>query len=261
MWPAARQEMVSLRMRRTISAAARSNKGPVALSVALRRNLVSGEPAPGRASDEGDGGITTSRQHWDDVWDRADPDRVSWFQPRPDVSVRLIESSGVGLEAALIDVGGGASVLTCQLLDAGYQDLTVLDISAAGLAAGRRRLDKTASRVQWIQADVREFRPSKTYDLWHDRAVFHFLVRPEDRAAYLDALEYALASDGHIIVATFGPEGPTRCSGLEVRRYSEAMLAEELGPGFRLEEAHVELHTTPRGGTQQFLYAWLSRGS
>ena len=150
-------------------------------------------------------------------------------------------------------------MLSGKLLAAGYRDLTVLDISGNGLAAGRDRLGPAASQIEWIQADVCRFEPSRKWDLWHDRAVFHFLTMEEDRAAYRATLERALAADGHVILATFGPEGPTRCSGLEVRRYSEDMLTAELGPGFVLTGSCVEVHTTPSGAAQQFVCARFSR--
>jgi len=209
--------------------------------------------------DEGDLRAPGPRDHWDEVWDRADPDRVSWFEQRPEVSLRLIETSGVGREAAVIDVGGGSSLFTRQLLEAGFQDLTVLDISSSGLAAARQRLGPRASEVEWVEADVRRLEPSRTWDLWHDRAVFHFLTEAEDRAAYRQALNGAVNPQGHVILATFGPEGPTRCSGLDVRRYSEDGLSEELGPGFSLSDSCLELHTTPGGTTQQFLYTLFRR--
>jgi len=209
--------------------------------------------------DEGDLRASGPRDHWDEVWDRADPDRVSWFEPCPETALRLIESSGLGSGAALIDVGGGASMLTRQLLDTGYEDLTVLDVSASGLGAARGRLGQWASRVAWIQADVRHFEPSRTWELWHDRAVFHFLTLGEDRAAYLGTLDRALARGGQLVLATFGPEGPTRCSGLDVRRYSVDMLADELGPAFRLADSRLEAHTTPAGESQQFLHARFER--
>jgi SAM-dependent methyltransferase len=193
--------------------------------------------------------------HWDAVWDKADPDRVSWFEPRPETSLRLIETSGIGPRGAVIDVGGGASWLTRKLLDAGYGDLTVLDISDSGLAAGRARLGPAAPEVEWIRADIRSFEPTRKWDLWHDRAVFHFLTQAEDRAAYRAVLESALAAGGQVVLATFGPEGPVRCSGLDVRRYSIETLAAELGPGFRLAGSSLETHTTPAGAAQQFLYA------
>ncbi|NNK49896.1 MAG: class I SAM-dependent methyltransferase [Gemmatimonadetes bacterium] len=199
------------------------------------------------------------RDHWNKVWDRSDPDRVSWFEPRSETSGQMIESSELGHEAGIIDVGGGASLLARRLLDAGYGDLTVLDISEAGLAAGRERLGPRAPSVEWIHADVRDFEPARTWDLWHDRAVFHFLTVAEDRAAYLGTLGRALAAGGQVILATFGPDGPDRCSGLEVRRYSAEMLVAEFDPGFRLEESSIEAHATPAGVTQQFLYARLRR--
>ena len=209
--------------------------------------------------DEGELSSPAPLDHWNGVWDTADPDRVSWFEPRPESSLDLIESSGVGYGAALIDVGAGASLLTRQLLEAGYQDLTVLDISASGLAAGRARLGPAAWDVGWIEADVRHFEPPRKWDLWHDRAVFHFLIGAEDRAAYLATLDRVLAPDGQVILATFGPEGPPRCSGLEVRRYSAESLAAELGPGFRPEDSSLQDHTTPAGESQQFLYARFRR--
>jgi len=160
----------------------------------------------------------------------------------------------VGHEAAVIDVGGGGSLFTRGLLEDGFQDLTVLDISPSGLAAGRNRLGPRASEVEWVEADVRELEPSRKWDLWHDRAVFHFLTEAPDRAAYLQALNRALNPGGHVILATFGPQGPTRCSGLDVRRYSEDLLSDELGPGFSLSDSCLALHTTPGGTVQQLLY-------
>lgn len=175
------------------------------------------------------------------------------------MSLRLIETSGVGPEAAIVDVGGGGSLLTRRLLEAGFQDLTVLDISPSGLSAARDRLGPRASEVVWVEADVRELDPSRKWDLWHDRAVFHFLTGSTDRAAYRQTLNSAVNPGGQVILATFGPRGPTRCSGLDVRRYSEDLLSEELGPGFSLSDSCLELHTTPGGTTQQFLYTLYRR--
>ena len=201
----------------------------------------------------------TARDHWNTVWGKADPDRVSWFELYPEASLRLIETSGVGHEAAVIDVGGGGSLFTRGLLEDGFQDLTVLDISPSGLAAGRNRLGPRASEVEWVEADVRELEPSRKWDLWHDRAVFHFLTGSTDRAAYRQTLNRAVNPGGQVILATFGPQGPTRCSGLDVRRYSEDLLSDELGPGFSLSDSCLELHTTPGGTTQQFLYTLYRR--
>ncbi len=188
-----------------------------------------------------------------------DPDRVSWFESFPETSLRLIESSGVGCEAAVIDVGGGGALLTRHLLEAGFQDLSVLEISPTGLEAARARLGARAGEVQWIEADVRFFKPSRKWDLWHDRAVFHFLTEAGDRTAYWQTLKRAVDPGGRVILATFGPEGPTRCSGLNVRRYSKDTLSDELGTDFSLTDSCVEVHTTPGGTTQQFLYALFHR--
>ena len=212
-------------------------------------------------SAEGDLTGKSAALHWDEVWGRSDADRVSWHEPHPEASLRLIEAAGIAPDAGIIDVGGGASLLARQLLDAGHTDLTVLDVSSGGLDAGRGRLGLRASEVEWIRADVRGFEPARTWELWHDRAVFHFLTRDEDRQAYLGTVDRALSAGGQLVLATFGPEGPTRCSGLEVRRYSSADLAEAFGPGYRLAESRLETHVTPAGAIQQFLYARFGRST
>ncbi len=149
--------------------------------------------------------------------------------------------------------------MTVHLMERGFQDLTVLDISPTGLEAARARLGARTGKVHWIEADVRFFEPSRKWDLWHDRAVFHFLTEAGDRAAYRQTLKRAVDPGGRVILATFGPDGPTRCSGLDVRCYSEEMLSAELGPGFGLTDSCVEMHTTPGGTTQQFLYTLFRR--
>ncbi len=193
------------------------------------------------------------------MWGRADPDRVSWFESFPETSLRLIELSGVGHEAAVIDVGGGGALLARHLLEAGFQDLSVLEISPTGLEAARARLGARAGEVRWIEADVRFFKPSRKWDLWHDRAVFHFLTEAGDRTAYWQTLKRAVDPGGRVILATFGPEGPTRCSGLDVRRYSKDTLSDELGTDFSLTDSCVEVHSTPDGTMQQFLYTLFRR--
>ena len=212
-------------------------------------------------SGEGDLSDSSSREHWEEVWAKADPDRVSWYESHPGISLRLIESSDMGPDAGVIDVGGGAALLVRELLAAGFTDLTVLEISDRGIQVGRDRLGPLASDVSWIRADVRELSPRRTWDLWHDRAVFHFLTEADDRVAYRQTLMDALAPGGQAVLATFGPGGPTRCSGLEVRRYSPESLSEELGYGLKLEEWTVELHSTPSGGEQEFLYGRFRRVS
>jgi SAM-dependent methyltransferase len=196
------------------------------------------------------------RDHWQRVYATRAPTEVSWYQPIPEGSLALIREAGVPLDAALLDVGGGASTLVDHLVADGYTDVTVLDIAAAALAAARARLGEAAAHVQWIEADITGFAPERRYALWHDRAVFHFLVEPDRRQRYLDVLGTALAPGGHLILATFGPLGPTRCSGKPVQRYSAADLDALLAPRYRLVRSEIEDHLTPAGQPQQFLYGW-----
>lgn len=197
---------------------------------------------------------TTRKSHWDRVYeDKAFTD-VSWYQAQPAESLELIEAAAMHRDAPIIDIGGGASTLVDHLLGRGYQDVTVLDVSEQAFAQVRARLGEHADRVSWIAADVTTFRPQRTYSLWHDRAVLHFLIDAEDRLRYLATLRAALAPDGHLVLATFGPEGPRKCSGLEVRRYSVDTMAELLGPDFELCSEQIVYHETPSGGSQQFLF-------
>jgi SAM-dependent methyltransferase len=197
------------------------------------------------------------KQHWEDVYTTKPADRVSWFQEHPRVSLDLIRRTGVGPDAPILDVGGGASTLVDDLIAEGYRDLTVLDISAAGLGVARRRLGRAGDRVRWLVADVtRADLPAAHYHLWHDRAVFHFLTDPGDRERYVRQVAASVRPGGHVIVAAFGPEGPTRCSGLEVARYSSEALHDEFGPAFELVEHVEEAHHTPFGTDQQFVYCY-----
>lgn len=202
-----------------------------------------------------------SKQHWDEVYAQKAEDAVSWFQPRPEISLALIQAAGPGKSDALIDVGGGASRLVDGLLAAGFTDLTVLDIAAAALQKSRARLGRDAARVQWIAVDVTRWQPGRRYRLWHDRAVFHFLTAPAERLAYRRALEAALAPGGTAIMASFAPDGPERCSGLPVQRYSPDTLAAELGPTFHLEDSRREEHLTPAGKVQHFQYSLFRRSA
>ena len=201
------------------------------------------------------------RTHWERVWSKKDESSTSWFQAAPDVSLDLVERAGVRTADAVIDVGGGASRLVDHLLDRGFADITVLDISAAGLRQAQRRLGDRAGGVHWIEADVTVFRPERAYRLWHDRAVFHFLLDPAERARYLAVMDAALAPDGQAVVATFGPDGPRKCSGLDTVRYSAVELAAEFGPGWRLVDERAEAHRTPAGREQLFGYYRFSRAS
>jgi SAM-dependent methyltransferase len=197
-----------------------------------------------------------SRQaHWEEVYTSKGETDVSWFQDNATPSLELIERARGGREARIIDIGGGASRLADGLLDRGFRDLTVLDISSAALDLAALRLGWRASRVQWIEADVTEWHPSRRFDVWHDRAVFHFLIDPADRAAYVARLKEALVGGGHAIIATFATDGPETCSGLPVRRYDAAGLATELGAEFTLVESRLHDHATPWNSSQRFQFS------
>ena len=195
-------------------------------------------------------------RYWDEIYRRDDADTMSWFEEDPRHSLELIRATGLAREAPILDVGGGASHLVDHLLAAGYTDLSVLDIAPAALEQARARLGKHADCVEWIVADVTRFEPTRRYALWHDRAAFHFLVTPEDEQRYVQTLRAGLAPRGHVILATFGPDGPTRCSGLPVHRYSAVDLSGALGPAFELKRSELAEHRTPAGGSQQFLFSW-----
>jgi len=190
--------------------------------------------------------------HWESVYQRNRTDSVSWYQTAPVVSLDLIDDLGISEEAGVIDVGGGASVLVGALLHRGFADLTVLDISEAALQASRARVGASAS-VDWIAHDLLTWKPKRRYDLWHDRAVFHFLSRNEVEV-YRNLLHHAVAPAGCVVMATFAPDGPEWCSGLPVTRYSAEQLGEALGGEFIVVEQRREVHTTPNGATQPFTW-------
>lgn len=202
---------------------------------------------------------TKRATHWERVHRARDPGSVSWYQPRPETSLRLIGRAGLAAGSRVLDVGAGASTLVDHLLDLGYRP-TVLDVSEAALERVRRRLGDRAGEVEWVRADVTRWRPpGPRWDLWHDRATFHFLIDESDRRAYRETLLAALRPGGHAVIATFGPDGPDRCSGLPVRRHSADDLGAFLAPDFRLEEWTAEDHHTPSGTLQRFLFARLRR--
>ncbi|MBU6411578.1 MAG: class I SAM-dependent methyltransferase [Verrucomicrobiota bacterium] len=194
------------------------------------------------------------QQHWNRVYQSKGPEDVSWYQRRPDLSLALIAASGVGREAGIIDVGGGASTLVDCLLAAGYAHPAVLDCSGAALNHSRRRLGARADAVEWFEADVTSFRPPHRFALWHDRATFHFLTSAEGRRGYVAALRRTLEPGGGAIISTFALDGPPQCSGLKVVRYGEKSIVAELGAGFRLEEVRRETHLTPWQTEQRFIY-------
>ena len=201
--------------------------------------------------------VTDMGSHWDNIYRQTAPEQVSWYRPHLDRSLSLIQSAAPDRAAAIIDVGGGESTMVDDLLALGYRNLTVLDISQTALALTKQRLGEAAGRVQWICADVTA-PPLATdsFDVWHDRAVFHFLTSEEQRLAYVHAVESTVKPRGHVIVSTFGPEGPDKCSGLPVMRYDAEELHEEFGTRFRLIESSREMHETPFGTIQQFLYCY-----
>lgn len=194
-------------------------------------------------------------EHWEEVYRTKRPDQVSWFQAEARLSRQLIEAAAPDRTARIIDIGAGASTLVDGLLAAGYRDLTVVDLAPAALALVRTRLGPLASTVQWLAADALDLSLSRhAFDVWHDRAVFHFLTAPADRARYVAQVRHAVRPGGIVIVATFAEDGPLRCSGLDVARYAPEMLHAEFGSAFTLLESHRELHTTPSGATQAFTY-------
>ena len=198
-----------------------------------------------------------AQTHWENIYAKKAPDEVSWYRPHLETSLALIARAAGGHSASIIDVGGGEATLADDLLTHGYTNVTVLDISQTAIDANRQRLGAASERVRWLVADITrvELEPS-AFDVWHDRAVFHFLTAERDRAAYVRQVARAVKPGGHVIVSAFGPEGPLKCSGLEVVRYDAESLHGEFGPRFRLVGSLKELHQTPFGTTQQFLYCY-----
>ena len=197
-----------------------------------------------------------SRQaHWENVYTTKAEHTVSWFQESPDISLDLIRATEVTTSAAIIDVGGGASRLIDSLLDNGFKDLTVLDLSEKALAMSKARLGARSAHVEWVVADITTWEASQTYDVWHDRAALHFLTDPKDRAAYAQIISKAVHTGGHVIIGTFAPDGPERCSGLPIVRHDATTLGELLGPSFEPIESRRHNHQTPAGVTQQFQFS------
>lgn len=206
-------------------------------------------------------GVTTpagDAAHWDAAYRLGDTTR-SWYQQHADTSLRLVDDLGIDPRAAVIDVGGGASTLADSLLDRGYCDVTVLDVSAEALQTARHRLGPRAGRIHWLAQDLRGWRPDRTWALWHDRAVLHFFVHQTERERYVQALDTATGPGSYAVVAAFAPHGPTHCSGLPVRRYDTADLAGLLGARWQLVTSFRHEHTTPAGGVQPFTWAAFHR--
>lgn len=203
--------------------------------------------------------VEDRQAHWDNAYQSKGEAGVSWFQEYPAISLELIRQCGAGPGSSVIDIGGGASRLVDALLGEGLRDIAVLDLSAAALDAARARLGAVAASVDWIVADITQWRPSRTYDIWHDRAAFHFFTEPADRDAYVARLHVAVEPGGHAIISTFASDGPERCSGLPVMRYDPAALAQVIGPTFQLVNQRRHVHTTPWGSTQAFQFSVLRR--
>jgi SAM-dependent methyltransferase len=197
------------------------------------------------------------KMHWEKVYTTTAPESVSWYRAHLETSLALVERAAPARSSSIIDIGAGESTFVDDLLRLGYNNLTVLDVSETAIDVTKKRLGPAADRVHWLVGDILEVDlAAKAYDLWHDRAVFHFLTDPASRAAYVRQVARAVKPGGHVIVSTFGPEGPTKCSGLEVMRYDAGSLHGEFGARFRLIESSKELHQTPRGTNQQFLYCY-----
>jgi len=197
------------------------------------------------------------KSHWEKIYARTAPDSVSWYRAHLETSLALVERAAPNRSSAIVDIGAGESTFVDDLLRRDYSNLTVLDVSQTAIDVTKKRLGAAAQRVRWLVGDILEIDLApKSYDLWHDRAVFHFLTDEEKRAAYVRQVAGAVKPGGHVIVSTFGPEGPAKCSGLDVMRYDADSLHGEFGARFRLVESSKELHQTPRGKTQQFLYCY-----
>jgi SAM-dependent methyltransferase len=197
--------------------------------------------------------------HWQNVYKEKAENQVSWFQETPAVSLELIEAVDPKFDSAIVDIGGGASRLVDVLVREGYRDLSVLDVSENAIAMAKARLGELAEMVKWIVADVTQWEPTRRYDLWHDRAAFHFLTEAPERTAYVECLADALRPGGHAIIATFAMDGPERCSGLPVVRYDAARLSATLGNAFAFVETRRHDHRTPMGGVQRFQFSIFRR--
>ena len=203
--------------------------------------------------------MSERKTHWENVYRDKSPLAVSWYQPEPALSLSLIDKAVLPLDAAIIDIGGGASTLVDKLCARGHTNISVLDVSAAALAHSKNRLGDVGGKVQWIEEDVTRFEPSQDYALWHDRAVFHFLTERGDRERYIEVLKRALAPGGQLVMLTFALDGPVKCSGLDIVQYDADKMTAELGAGFELLETGRDVHITPAGNQQNFAWFRLIR--
>lgn len=203
----------------------------------------------------------SNKTHWEQIYQTKAPTQISWYQEHSIQSLQFIANTGINKTGQIIDVGGGPTALVGDLLENGYQHITVLDISAAALEAAQQRLGARAQKVIWLEGDILQIELGQhKYDLWHDRAVFHFLTDAEDRRRYVNAVKKAVKPGGHIIVATFASDGPDHCSGLPVARYEPESMHQEFGEGFQLLSSAHETHSTPFGTQQKFVYCYCRKG-
>ena len=201
------------------------------------------------------------KTHWQNIYQEKSPSEVSWYQKQPKLSLELILRTQIAKDEAIIDVGGGSSALVDYLYKNDFTNLSVLDISENALASSKRRLGNLATQIEWIEADVTEFKSPHQFSLWHDRAVFHFLTEPSDRKLYVNALKNGLRAGGHLVIAAFAIGGATKCSGLEIVQYESETMIAELGEDFKLIVERNEIHVTPANKEQKFSYFYFTKKS
>ena len=203
--------------------------------------------------------MDSTREHWEHIYKTKPLDTVSWYQPVPRHSLDIIASLNLPKDTPVIDIGGGDSLLADHLLDLGYSDITVLDVSAQAIKRAKLRLGERASAVHWIESDIRDFKPTKTYGLWHDRAAFHFLTAPPEIERYVGLVSRTVSNNGYFILGTFSDKGPEKCSGLPITQYSIADMQERFKPGFKPVSCKDIAHLTPSGGKQDFTFCCFRR--
>ena len=200
------------------------------------------------------------KNHWEQIYKVRPCEQLGWYTPHLQTSVNWVDELQLAANARLVDVGGGASTLVDDLLEQGYRSITVVDISERALSKAKQRLGKKAELAVWLAGDITAFTfPANTFELWHDRAVFHFLTTSDAQQRYLHNLTTALKPGGHVIIGTFAPEAPPRCSGLPVQRYSAELLQKTLGPKFQLQRERQDMHVTPGGVEQMYQYCHFSK--
>lgn len=200
--------------------------------------------------------MTNRKTHWENIYDTKKFTEVSWYQPKPEVSLNYIAESGLGKDAHIIDVGGGDSYLVDFLLSEGYSNISVLDISEKALERAKERLGSNATEVKWVVSDAARFEPEEKYDIWHDRAAFHFLTNETDIENYLKIIEKSIKPGGFVIIGTFSDKGPAKCSGIEIKQYSVEDMSKLLSPAFEQVGCKNLDHTTPTGSVQNFTFCW-----